>query len=248
MRQSARLGVLCGAGSAMLVAACASACPTDTALSASILHGSPGACLDPSAARPCSDIRSGTSTLDSGGRGGPPVEVSIVDFSFLPNAPVIKPNTTVRWTNTGLFTHTSTRSPTWNSGFLNPNQFFDFTFTTASAGLSYHYDCSIHGLSFGMEGDINVALFGDANLDTIVNLQDFNILAANFGRMTGAAWENGDFNEDGVVGLADFNLLAGSFGREILPAGFVDISSFVPEPATTSMTLLLLPLVARRRR
>ncbi len=59
---------------------------------------------------------------------------------------------------------------------------------------------------------VHVPLPGDANNDDRVNLSDFNILAANFGKF-GRAVEHGDFNFDGVVNLGDFNLLASHFGQ-----------------------------------
>jgi hypothetical protein len=59
-------------------------------------------------------------------------------------------------------------------------------------------------------------LNGDANRDKRVNLQDFNILAANFGQ-TPRNFSQGDFNYDSIVNLQDFNILAGRFGV-ILPA------------------------------
>ena len=52
--------------------------------------------------------------------------------------------------------------------------------------------------------------YADANLDTAVNLQDFNRMAANFG--TGNDWAEGDFNYDGQVNLADVNRYAANFG------------------------------------
>jgi hypothetical protein len=52
--------------------------------------------------------------------------------------------------------------------------------------------------------------YGDANLDTAVNLADFNRLAANFG--TGNDWVEGDFNYASQVNLADFNRQAAFFG------------------------------------
>jgi hypothetical protein len=96
---------------------------------------------------------------------------------------------------------------------------------------------------------------GDANVDGIVNLADFNALASNFGQ-TGKLWHQGDFNYDGTVNLSDFNLLASNFGFAALahdptPQDWSTLAAVVPEPASL---LLLLPGVPastgmfRRRR
>ena len=61
------------------------------------------------------------------------------------------------------------------------------------------------------------ALGGDANRDRRVNLDDFNILAANFGQ-SNRVFTQGDFTYDGRVNLDDFNILAARFGAS-LPAG-----------------------------
>ncbi len=55
-------------------------------------------------------------------------------------------------------------------------------------------------------------LQGDADHDGRVNLNDFNILAANFGQSP-RNFGQGDFNYDTIVNLNDFNLLAGRFGQ-----------------------------------
>ena len=62
------------------------------------------------------------------------------------------------------------------------------------------------------------ALAGDANRDRHVNLDDFTILAANFGQ-TGRLFSHGNFNysQDGAVNLDDFTILASQFGTN-LPA------------------------------
>ena len=60
-------------------------------------------------------------------------------------------------------------------------------------------------------------LNGDANNDGRVNLQDFNVLAANFGQSP-RDFTQGDFNYDSVVNLQDFNILAGRFGIVLTPA------------------------------
>ena len=60
-------------------------------------------------------------------------------------------------------------------------------------------------------------LRGDANGDGRVNLDDFNILAANFGQSP-RNFTQGDFNYDNVVNLDDFNILASRFGQVVSPA------------------------------
>ncbi len=59
-------------------------------------------------------------------------------------------------------------------------------------------------------------LRGDANGDGRVNLNDFNILAANFGQSQ-RNFTQGDFDYNNVVNLADFNLLASRFGQAVGP-------------------------------
>ena len=62
-------------------------------------------------------------------------------------------------------------------------------------------------------------LQGDANHNRSANLQDFNIVAANFGG-TNKTFSQGDFNYDGNVNLQDFNILASRFGNTLAaPAG-----------------------------
>lgn len=63
-------------------------------------------------------------------------------------------------------------------------------------------------------GEIEVAytLYGDADLNGIVNGIDFGILAANFNRgVTG--WDKGDFTYSGVVNGIDFGYLAENFNK-----------------------------------
>lgn len=94
--------------------------------------------------------------------------------------------------------------------------------------------------------------YGDADLNAIVNLEDFNRLAANFGA-AGVLWSQGDFNYDGAVTLADFNRLAGNFGLAAAASGptpedWSALAAAVPEPSVTGLLLTALPLVRRRRR
>ena len=51
----------------------------------------------------------------------------------------------------------------------------------------------------------NPYLLGDANLDGVVDVRDFNLWNAN--EFTGVgAWSQGDFNADGFVDISDFNI------------------------------------------
>lgn len=82
-------------------------------------------------------------------------------------------------------------------------------------------------------------LQGDANLDGRVDLADFGVLKANFGKEgTRAA---GDFDADGQVNLADFGLLKANFGRARQAA------AVVPEPSAGVLAALALLLLTGRQ-
>jgi hypothetical protein len=94
--------------------------------------------------------------------------------------------------------------------------------------------------------------YGDANLDRVVNLDDFNRLAANFGSAN-AVWTQGDFNYDGNVNLQDFNRLASNFGLsaaepEVTPQDWSALAAAVPEPAASLSAIVtaMLPVLRRR--
>ncbi len=59
-------------------------------------------------------------------------------------------------------------------------------------------------------------LAADGNHNQTVDIQDFNILAANFGK-TGQTWSQGnyDYSADGTITITDFNVLAANFGKHI---------------------------------
>jgi len=94
--------------------------------------------------------------------------------------------------------------------------------------------------------------YGDANLDGLVNLSDFNRLASNFGS-TSANWDQGDFNYDSNVNLADFNRLAANFGQaaagpNVTPEDWSALASAVPEPSSLALLGLGALATLRRRR
>lgn len=51
---------------------------------------------------------------------------------------------------------------------------------------------------------------GDANLDGVVDFEDFLILSNNFGEE--GTWEEGDFDCSGVVSFGDLYILMRTFG------------------------------------
>jgi hypothetical protein len=57
-------------------------------------------------------------------------------------------------------------------------------------------------------------LRGDADNNGRANLDDFNVLAANFGQ-SNRDFTQGDFDYSGNVNLNDFNILASNFGQTL---------------------------------
>jgi hypothetical protein len=96
--------------------------------------------------------------------------------------------------------------------------------------------------------------YGDANVDGLVNLADFNRLASNFGLAAGANWDQGDFNYDGIVNLADFNRLAANFGLQAsvngpTPDDWAALAAAVPEPSMLGLVgVSAFSALQRRRR
>ncbi len=79
------------------------------------------------------------------------VDVSIVDFAFVPADLTIELGTTVRWTNNDAVPHTTTSNgDTWDSGNMVPGGTFSFTFSSVG---EYPYVCTIHP---SMTGTITV--------------------------------------------------------------------------------------------
>jgi arylsulfatase A len=79
-------------------------------------------------------------------------------------------------------------------------------------------------------------LYGDANLDGVVDLTDLNIVRNNFGN-----FGIGDVNYDGVVNLNDLNVVRNNFGATQ--------SESVPEPSAVALSAIsvLMALVFARR-
>jgi hypothetical protein len=139
-------------------------------------------------------------------------EISIADLTLMnvtTNQPV----------DTGTFTLTYdnlTNSITFQvNGVLQDG---DYEGRLTAAGIADPTGNLLDGDGDGVGGDdFSLDFFflqGDANRDRRVNLEDFNILAANFGS-TGTNFSQADFSYDTITNLDDFNILAGRFGASL---------------------------------
>ena len=101
----------------------------------------------------------------------------------------------------------------------------DLTFTGFPQGIlpdgRYRATLAAGSVSDGsgnaLAADVSLEFFfvqGDATRDGRVNLDDFNLLAANFGQ-TGTTFTRADFTYDGVTNLLDFDVLASRFGQQL---------------------------------
>ncbi|MGF1634103.1 MAG: hypothetical protein ACFCVE_09670 [Phycisphaerae bacterium] len=122
------------------------------------------------------------------------------------------------------------------------------TFASRTGDFVLDFDTPFPGLFMEAEWEADSlalvfsALPGDATLDGVVNLADFNVLATSFGRE--GDWLAGDFTGDGIVNLADFNVLATNFGTSAANLAMLEAS--LPEPAATAW-LLAVAAAGRRR-
>lgn len=131
---------------------------------------------------------------------------------------------------------------------------------TYGLGYADGKDGVVNGLTSG-EIEVKYTLYGDANLDGVVNGSDFSILAANFGQGS-TNWDQGNFLFTPSVNGSDFAVLAGNFGQgdngaDVIPADTAALDAFaaanglmadVPEPASTTLLLgtVLAAMTARR--
>ncbi|MHC4983890.1 MAG: Ig-like domain-containing protein, partial [Planctomycetota bacterium] len=124
---------------------------------------------------------------------------------------------------------------------LNGNGSFDYTPDTDFVGTdSFTYQAGDGELSSGTTTvSIRVAIPGDANLDDLVDTQDFTILKANLGQ--GGVWGDGDFNRDGLVDTQDFTILKAYLGQSASSGGqglgSTDLSAAAPAGSQTTEQL-----------
>jgi hypothetical protein len=111
----------------------------------------------------------------------------------------------------------------------------DYTATIVAAGVTDAAGNPLDGNDDGViGGDYAFNFFflqGDATRDRTVNLDDFNVVAANFGQSP-RDFSQGDFTYDGIVNLDDFNVLAGRFGQTVGPASAASAAGALTSGAT----------------
>jgi plastocyanin len=80
------------------------------------------------------------------------VAVAITNYTFTPGKITVHPGDKVTWTNQDSIPHTATAldGKTFDSGAIDPNASWSFTFPTAGI---YKYRCSIHP---DMQGEVDV--------------------------------------------------------------------------------------------
>jgi autotransporter-associated beta strand protein len=91
----------------------------------------------------------------------------------------------------------------------------DSSAAAANFGYALGYADGADGVVAGLStGQIEIAytIQGDANLDGIVDGDDFTIVTSNLGKAV-AGWDKGDFNYDGFVGGDDFTTLVNNLGK-----------------------------------
>ncbi len=110
--------------------------------------------------------------------------------------------------------------------------------------------------------EVAYALYGDANLNGVVDGDDFTIVTDNLGRAVNG-WDRGDFNYDGVVSGDDFTLLVENLGKAadgadvtIPAADYAAIYAFaaanglmadVPEPGAAVLMIAGFSILHHRR-
>jgi hypothetical protein len=121
-------------------------------------------------------------------------------------------------------------SGAWNGPGINSATAADTPNT--AIGVAEAIDTSYVGMFFGQAIDSTTVLLvytraGDANLDRVVDIGDFSVLAANFNQPKPSYWARGDFNYDEFTDIGDFAVLAANFNQSAPP----DLPrSAVPEP------------------
>jgi hypothetical protein len=132
----------------------------------------------------------------------------------------------------------------------NPNNVGQPENTAVFGNASYFADLAHYVDEIASITKLHPSMDGDANLDGLVDIEDFKALYASYG--TAAGWTHGDFNLDGVVDFGDYQALELNYGLTSdgtsvdvgpLPA----IVAAAPEPGGAVLVGLGTAAVLRRR-
>ena len=181
----------------------------------------------------------GNSTLDIGNNR------IIIDYSSPATDPIASIET---WIKNGFY------------GLSGPS-IISSDIATADAATGHNYgigyadgaDGVVAGLPSG-EIEIMFTLLGDANLDGMVNSEDFTPFSQHLGQ--NGSWDAGDFNYDGTVNAEDFTPFSINLGQTASQAAAAGgliaangLQAEVPEPAALStMAFAIAGAFVRRRR
>lgn len=152
--------------------------------------------------------------------GSPATMNGTVTFPGRPAAPdaLLVNDFTLTVTHVGSGTVINSSTTTTNSSGVftvsGMTQFESYTFRIkGSNSLSIVRTASLSSGTTNL--DFGSLKYGDANNDNIVNINDFAILAATFGKTSGMAGYDGraDFNGDSAITILDFSQLAANFGQ-----------------------------------
>jgi hypothetical protein len=146
----------------------------------------------------------------------------------------------------------------YNGGLWNANGITSSMANSSTHGLGFAERsalASVPGIFGAVDADallVRYTRYGDADVNGLVNLDDFNRLAANFGQ-SNRFWYQGDFTYNGIVNLDDFNRLAANFGMMVGPEGpapqdWARLATLVPEPGSAAIATFCAAVALRRRR
>ena len=122
------------------------------------------------------------------------------------------------WNGAGIDSSTAAASKnTYGVGFADGADGIDTALTSGQIEIAY-------------------ALYGDANLDGIVNGTDSAIVSANLNKSVTGGWENGDFTYAGLVNGIDFTFVSSNFNKGGL-SGAAAIQSLSSQSSVTSGAL-----------
>ena len=174
------------------------------------------------------------------------IEVAMQDFMFVPMNITVNVGDTVRWTNQGMSSHTSTSGAScnsdgkWDSGLLSTGESYEYVFKESG---TYFYYCKSH-CSMGMMGTImvnNGTMMDCCNCSLMLNQN--GIVSLSIKNECGEdmpheikIWTELSGRKTSIINI-------GSDGSIVIPTGFQAViplfpSSIIPNNATLGVRFL----------